>query len=84
MQGRRRRRNLQTDPSKSLPKLTHQPCPREGVAVFRPFIHPNILIFRALAALSAPAEIGSTGKGVTVKELFEPQHVNMALHVTMV
>lgn len=30
MQGRRRRRNLQTDPSKPLPKLTHQPCPREG------------------------------------------------------
>lgn len=77
MQGRRR--NLQTDPSKPLPKLTHQPCPREGVAAFKPFIHYNIPIFRALAALSAPAETGSSGKGVTVKELFDPQYVNVAL-----
>lgn len=80
---RRRRRNLQTDPSKPLPKLTQQPCPGEGVAAFRPFIHSNIPVFWGLAALSAPAGIGSAGEGVTVKELFEPQHVNVALHVTI-
>lgn len=89
MQGRKRRRrrgrrrNLETDPSKPHPKLTHQPCPGEGVAVFRPFIHSNIPFFWGLAAHSAPAGIGSTGEGVTVKELFEPQHVNVALHVTV-
>lgn len=47
------------------------------MAAFRPFIHSNIQIFRALAALSAAAEIGS--EGVTAKELFEPQDVNVAL-----
>lgn len=80
---RRRRRNLQTDPSKSLPKLTHQPCPGEGVAAFRPFIHSNIPNFWGLAALSVPAGIGSAGEGVTLKELFEPQCVNVALTSTL-
>lgn len=53
------------------------------MAAFRPFIHSNILIFRALVALSAKAEIGSAGKAVTVKEPFKPQHVSVAFHITL-
>ena len=71
--------NWQTDPSKPLPKMTHQPCPGEGVATFRPFMHSDVRVLWGLAPLPIPAGIGSAGKGVTVKELFKPQCVNVAL-----